>query len=482
MSSATRSRATTADTSSAVYFQDRILDIPQMQQYTLPFPSVFAISWAASMWHANHPELGGRQTELQPKNPSERNQQKPPGDPVPPPDGSDVLDELLDDPTIYGEELSCPCELWLYPFRCQFPTCECPNVARTEACGIRYDRQGLDYVRVGYRAVAENPQGRFTVDRILPDQLTVQPNGALVCSDGACGAVKQCITAFEVQSVPRPTISQGGGNVPLSSFSIASFIGGSANLTPLPQLEPWTKREIYDIHLFCCDICEEQLNLEVFDADLILTCYRVVYVLAGRAQYGTSFVFAQSDFTFRQFAAILGGNGAKALCMLYHQSATQCFRAFRNYRWTAGMSAILAEEFYRNLAFNNPSGDPDWAQFLNLGDMEITTPTFITDFMNLSDAFGEAHTVGGVARALSALGPNPCCAEDLEKIAATLVQAQVPIMSKVRSLVSYYTEELRAIVEITSVGTFQWKLRQALLAGLRRAGWNDCARELEDRW
>lgn len=321
----------------------------------------------------------------------------------------------------------CKCALELIPFDCKEKTCECPNVVRSEACGIRYDSKPTDRVWIGYRSRAKAEKGKYEVKRIHPDQLNVA-SGELDCGKPECQQIEKCLKAFEVLSVPRPAIVQ-------QNQSVTKL--GDLLLSKKPELRPYTNREIYRVTLLCDETsdehCKKEVDITVWDADLILLCYNFAYNQASIDYWGATNPIPADRTSFHQFVCALAENGARALCQKYYESATQCDRPFKNHCWAAGISAVLAEQLYKVFVEGDRT-DPVWAEFFNLPDEELTaTGVDLTDFEDSSAVFGRAHTRHGVRRAIELLGGNPCCADDLNTIAETLAKAQADLLNQFKT-------------------------------------------------
>ena len=403
----------------------------------------------------------------------------PEDDPQEPPEDEDTTTSTTD--------CGCDCDIEILPFICWLDTCECPDYVRSEGCGIRFDPTGPpnndggpDNVYVGYQAVTETGLGTYEVTRFLPDQIVPVSAGDLD-TGGDCDEVDLCLVAFEVQAVPRPGIPFAGALVPLSTFNKTALRSNSINLTNPPQLEPFTRREQYRIVVSGDEPdCDDTLELPVWDCDLIRKCYEVSYHKARLDYYGPTAPFSPKDMTFREFAAVLGANGALALCRLYYQSATNCLRQILNVSWTANMSAVLAEDFYKAFVQNH-NLDPAWAAFFALPDIEITSLTFYWNLKSRSDAFAKAHTLGGIKKALAVMGASQCCPDDLDTVVDTLVAAQTPILNKFSSLFPFGST-IAGWVGYGPVDQFRDSLRQAIIDALSAAGMTDCMNELKHRW
>jgi hypothetical protein len=254
-----------------------------------------------------------------------------------------------------GEEDEC-CSIVVIPFDCNEPTCECTDAFRSEAGGVRSDNQKDaagsaigDSVRVAYRVVSARRTGRFHVQRTHPTKLEKVGEGSFVTSEreNECKEIERCARVLEVQGTPRPI-----------------RLGDATIFDSTSKLRPFEAMERYEVTLVAYGrgdtTCTAVHKFSVVDCDQIVLCYALGRNRA-RVDY-FRFPLPPDRLTFREFGAILGETGARALCEAYFQSVTQCTRTFRNPSWAGCVSAVLAEEFYKAY-IEFEALDPEWQDF-----------------------------------------------------------------------------------------------------------------------
>jgi len=243
---------------------------------------------------------------------------------------------------------------------------------------------------------------------------------------------------------------------------------GDLLVSEKPRLRPYTNRERYSITLKC-DSCEKTTGVTVYDGDLIILCYNFGYNSVPS--------MGQDKLTMRQFCALLGENGARALVDKYYTSVTQCRREFRDPCWAACLSATLAEEFYK--AFVEGDYDPLWNAFFSLPDFELTGSGVSDTKVNYrGELFAKAHLRSGLRKALDHCGTSKCCAHDLGLVVETLVRAQASLLGSLKTNPAFLLD-LGKVFGIRPVREFRKQLRAEMLQALEDKGAYQCLEDLK---
>jgi len=302
--------------------------------------------------------------------------------------------------------------------------------------GVR--RQPLSHlVHASIRTSGKLSGGKLTVDRLQPSTASNVIEADLPDIDGTVDG-RPCIPLFDVKEI------QPVRHVP-----------------PRPHSE----MEIYRVHLRwnamtepCC------ADIAVVDCDVVLACYE----WSGRAigeRWRESNPDTSEDSTWHGFLTDLARNGANALCDEYRESAIRTPPRFGDHRWTACVSTVLAEDYYRVFG-EDDAITPDWGSFLRAGDEAFGTRLDlprISHFLDSARAFANAHTRDGVRRAAAGGCGRPTTAtKDLEGVADVLIKAQKRKLGELKSP-AYLGQSLtlRAVQ-----WTFATYLRQSLREGL----------------
>jgi hypothetical protein len=331
---------------------------------------------------------------------------------------------------------SLPSLVELVPFQPGDVTCGRAQGTVSDPIGVRLRPLG-HVVHAAIRTSSRLSAGELTVARVRPQASSTLIKANLPDIDGTTDG-PACIRLFDVQEVKAPT--QGA---------------------PRPHSE----MEIYRVSLRWQEAQPCSTEIAVVDCDSVLSCYED----AGRVileRWRTSNPGTTADGTWHLFLTALARNGARALCDAYRQSAVTTPPGFRDHRWAACLSTVLAEDYYRVFAEQSEI-TPEWGSFLRPGDRDFSSRLSMVklhSYLESSRVFANAHTRDGVRRATDAnrCGRPPSARSDLERVADVLIAAQTPLLDALHVRVPFG----RSAPPLFARRTFARYLRDSLEAGL----------------
>lgn len=365
------------------------------------------------------------------------------------------------------------CRVDITPFDCARRTCECdsPNSSETvsENYLVRFERRDHggrpDKQRIIFECSADC-EGILSVERGGDEISEVSIE---------CTSVPQCLVAIDASSISDPPIEMedGTGSMTLHEAWM-EFQRWGAPSDPIPEIQPFTKREKFTVTVECCRDpgCQDSIEVIGWNCDLIILAYQMTY-MAAMSTWGIT-TGVQS---VQQFFASMAIRGADALCKLYFSSATSCTREIKDLNATIALSAVLAEETLK-AAVANLRGEPmtsNWEAYFDEPNLTMAQLD-LTAFQHYADLFADAHLKDGLIKAMDATGSSPCREEDLDTVVDTLTDAQAPTLLKAVGAIP-------ASMAGTSVEErFQDSMRTKMLEALREVGETTAASNLQQKW